>query len=103
MAVTLCTTYQSLALQHDTRNTVDYWRSLNSPGYEVHAAAVALRQDMKDSSNLKSENDDLNDLVHSARKIYPPRIPLQTQSPPPASDPKPGKLKSTLRQQTHPR
>lgn len=75
-------------------NTVEYWRSLNSPGYEVHAAAVALRQEMRDAS--KNINDDLNALLRSAREFYPRRTALRARSTSPASDIKPGKLETSV-------
>ena len=84
-------------LQHGSKSTVEYWRSLNSPGYQVHAPAMALRQEMSDLS--KDSDDDLTTLLNSARKAYPTRIAPPTQPTACASEAKEGKCKTNLHQQ----
>ena len=83
-------------LQHGSENTVEYWRSLNSPGYQIHASAVALRQEMRDSS--KDSGDDLTTLLNSARKAYPTHV-APTQPTARASDAREGKCGTGLYQQ----
>jgi hypothetical protein len=88
----------NLSPQHDTKNAVEYWRSLNSPGYAVHAAAVALRQELRDAP--RDVNDDLGTLLGSAREVYPCRSALPARSTSRASNIKPGKLETSSCQQT---